>query len=283
MDCRGFEDRIDAFVVGLLPSEEQEAAAKHLNECVQCRALLSIVRGESDMLAPELSDGLALSILRRTSGPVCRGAERRLCDWVDGNLGADDREIIALHVAHCSDCSALAATLTELKEALPDMATLEPDIHFTADVLQATVGWRSHARGAQGFVRLREWWSRLIYRPRIAWEAAYVGALLIMLALGNPALLLQHAPRTVAVPEVLIQSGDQILQKTTAALAERQEAAQRSLSSLRLRGENLLDAAADFRNRTTSSLRQKVFAFLDELKFEWPNGSQKKDPEGNLR
>jgi anti-sigma factor RsiW len=283
MDCRGFEDRIDAFVVGLLPSEEQEAAEKHLNACAQCRALLGIVRGESDMLAPELSDDLALSILRRTSGPVCRGAERRLCDWVDGNLGADDQEIIALHMTHCPDCSALAAALTELKETLPGMATLEPDIHFTADVLQATVGWRSRARGAQGFVRLREWWSRLICRPRIAWEAAYVGALLVMLALGNPALLLQHAPRTVAVPEVLIQSGDQILQKTTAALAERQEAAQRSLSGLRLRGENLLDAAADFRNRTTSSLRQKVSAFLDELKFEWLNGGQKQNPEGNLR
>lgn len=283
MDCRSFEDRIDAFEEGLLPSEEQEAAEKHLDECAQCRALLGIVRGESDMLAPELSDDLALSILRRTSGPACRSAARRLCDWVDGNLGVDDQDILALHMMHCPDCSALAAALTELKEALPDMATLEPDIHFTADVLQATVGWHSRAGGAQGLVRIREWWNSLIFRPRIAWEAAYVGALLIMLALGNPAMLLQHAPRTVAVPEVLIQSSGQILQKTTAALAERQEAAQHSLDSLRLRGENLLDAAANFRNQTTSSLGEKVTVFLNELKSEWLDGNQKQNPEGDLR
>jgi hypothetical protein len=282
MDCRSFEDRIDAFEAGLLPSEEREAAEKHLDECAQCRALLGIVRGESDLLAPELSEDLALSILRRTSGPACRSAERRLCDWVDGNLGADDQEILALHVAHCPGCSALAAALIELKEALPGMATLEPDIHFTADVLQTTVGWCSRARGAQGLVRIREWWNGLIFRPRIAWEAAYVGALLIMLALGNPAVLLQHTPRTVAVPEVLIQSSGQILQKTSAALIERQQAAQHSLRTLRLRGENLLDAAKNFRNQTTSSLREKVTVLFNELKSEWLDGNKRQGPEGDL-
>jgi anti-sigma factor RsiW len=283
MDCKGFEDLIDAFEAGLLPSEEREAAEKHLKACARCRDLLAIVRGESDMLAPELSDDLTCSILQHTSGPVCRSTERRLCDWVDGNLGVDDQEILALHMTHCPDCSALAAALTELKEALPDMATLEPDVYFTADVLQATVGWHPRAPGAWGLVRIREWLNSVILRPRIAWEAAYVGALIFVLALGNPVIILQHAPRTVAVPEVVIQNSGQIFQKTTAALVERQKAAQHSLSTLRLQGKNLLDAAENLRNQTTSSLRKKMTVFLNELKSEWLDGNQKQNSDGNLR
>jgi anti-sigma factor RsiW len=283
MDCQGFEDRIDAFEAGRLSSEEREAAEKHLKGCAQCRALVAIVRGESDMLAPKQSHDLALSILQHTSGPVCPSAEQLLCDWVDGTLGVDDQEILAPHMAHCPDCSALAAVLTELKEALPNMATLEPDTYFTADVLQATVGRHSRARGVRGLVRIRQWWDSLILRPRIAWETAYVGALLLMLILGNPGMLLQHAPRAVAVPEVLIQSSSQMLQNTTATLVEKQRAAEDSLSTLRLQGKSLLDAAEKLRNQTTSSLRERVTAFVNELKSDWLDGNQKQNPEGNLR
>ncbi|MBZ5494988.1 MAG: zf-HC2 domain-containing protein [Acidobacteriia bacterium] len=269
MDCESFEDRLDAFEGGLLPSEEREAAARHLSACARCRALLGIVRGEANLLAAELQDDLARSILCRTSGPACDGAEQLLCAWVDGNLRPDDGEIIRLHIDHCPDCCELAATLTEMKEVLPGMATLEPDARFTADVFSATAGLRSRIREARQPLDFPVWWSRLIRRPRFAWEAAYVGTLLVLLALGNPAVL----PKALAVPQVVIQSGNQIMQETATALAGRQESARRSLNDLHLRGRSLAEKAADFPIRTASTLRGKASSFLEELKLDLFDGN----------
>ena len=275
MDCRDFEDRLDVFEAGLLPSEDQAGAWEHVRACLRCRTLLALVRGESNVLEPEAGNDLALAILHRTSGAACLEAVERLCDCVDGALGTDDQEIVLLHLAHCPECGSLAETLVELSRNLPDMAALEPDAQFTGDVLRATAG----VRWNRPRFDLQAWWNRLMCRPRFAWEVAYLGTLLILLALGNPAML----PKASALPQILIDRSDQLLEDTTSVLADQRSAAVRSLSVLRLQGQSLWDKAAAFRDRTTSALQRELAATLEQLKSDFIDGTAAEPPKNDLR
>lgn len=273
MDCQGFEDRLDEFEAGTLSAAEAAAAEKHMRACVRCRKLHSMARGDSSLLPPDLEQDLALSILDRTSGRACSDAGLCLCQWVDGTLSEADQEIVSLHVAHCEDCRALASSLRELREVLPDMVEVDPGPAFLAEVLRATGGRHLGTSSAELARKVREFCNRLLRRPRFAWEAAYVGALLVLLALGNPGNIPRLLPHATAVPQLLIRNGNHLLQETTTILGEKREAAKRSLSDIQFQGKNLLETAGELRNRTATSLRTKVSSFLEEMKaslFESP-------------
>ncbi len=282
MDCRGFEDCLDAFAAGALPAEEMGAVERHILECSACRALWHAVSGKAEMLSSEAGDDLALTIVRRTCGPVCGEAEQRLWDSISGGLGKADEEILQLHVAHCAECRALAETLTELAQVLPEMAALDPGENFTARVLEATLPVRIPIRHPERRQRMRDWWNRLIRRPRFAWEAAYVGTLIVLLALGNPAFLLQSLPRTFASQQMLFQHRDQIIQEASAALTEGRAVAHQSIDSLRVGSRNALDAVVDFTNRTYPTLREKAASWLSELKLAL-SGSAENDQQPRSR
>ncbi len=273
MDCREFEDRLDVLQAGLLSREEEAYAEEHIRVCARCRALLAAVRGECDSLTPEAEEDLTTAIMSQTTGTACFEAENILCDSVDGVLGRDDQEILSLHLAHCRDCGSLAETLAELRRVLPEMATLEPDAQFTADVLRVV----SAGRRPKSRLDLSGWWYRLIRRPRFAWEAAYVGTLLLLLALGNPAVL----PTARAVPQMLADRGDRWLQGTASVLAERQIAAEQSVSSLGQRGKSLLNKAATFPVQATAGLKLELASWLDELKSGFFNTAPQESPRNN--
>jgi hypothetical protein len=78
-----------------------------------------------------------------------------------------------------------------MRDELPALGELSPQAGFLDDVLKATVGARRPAFGE----RLTAAWGRLVQRPRIAWEVAYVGAMLVWLIFGTPASLLQNVAR----------------------------------------------------------------------------------------
>jgi hypothetical protein len=275
MDCRSFEERLDVFVAGLLPPKEQNAAEEHLSACARCRRLLNIVRGDEEGPAPLVDPDLLLSILHKTSGAACSNAALLLCDWVDGRLAQDDGEIISLHIDHCPNCRSLAASLQELKEVLPEMAEIEPDELLTGRILQATISRPRASRLDRLHFDIRGWWHRTLRRPRFAWEAAYVGALLILLALGNPAQIPLDTPKVTAVPRLLMQSGDQIVQETATALAKSGKTAKNSIQDLRLRTHNLLEAAAEYQDQTASALRRKATSILDDLRRSLLKGNRK--------
>ena len=218
-----------------------------------------MVRGDEEGPAPQADQDLLLSILHKTSGAPCGDAALLLCDWVDGHLDQDDWEIISLHIDHCPNCRSLAASLQELKEVLPEMAEIETDesLHRPDPRWQLSAGPGYPAMTAPHF-DVREWWRRMLRRPRFAWEAAYVGALLILLALGNPAQLPLDAPKVTTVPRLVMQSGDQIVQETATALAKSGKTAKNSIRDLRLRTHTLLEAAAEYQDQTASALRREV-------------------------
>jgi anti-sigma factor RsiW len=273
MDCREFEERMDDFVAGKLPAREREAAECHLSACARCRALYESILGVAESLPPDWQDTLTAGILDRTSGSVCGVAERRLCDWIDGDPNEEGGAVISLHLSHCPACSALADSLRELNQVLPEMALLRPDASFAADVLKAT----SDRRGAGGarisFAGVWQWWRGMMQRPRFAWEAAYVGALLVLIALGNPASLLERMPETLVVPNFLVRGGDQFSRQAAATYEIAQGAAQRSLNSLRLQSRDLWLAASDLPLRTAAALRQEASAYIENLKADIADGT----------
>jgi anti-sigma factor RsiW len=273
MDCREFEERMDDFVGDNLPVQERAAAERHLSACARCHALHESLLGVAESLPPNWQDTLTAGILNRTSGPVCSEAERRLCDWIDGVPNEDGGAVISIHLSHCPSCSALAGSLRELNQVLPEMALLQPDASFAADVLKATSDRRDGAGARASFASVRQWWRGMMQRPRFAWEAAYVGALLVLIALGNPAALVERMPETLVVPGFLVRSGDQLVRQTAETYEITQEAAQRSLNSLRQRSHDLWLAASDLPLRTTAVLRQKASGYIERLKADIADGT----------
>ena len=82
MDCTQFSDRLDALLDGTLAAGEQTPAEAHVVACSRCRALYMLMRG--DLESPvETPDGLTESILARTSGRACPGAQTMLGDYAD--------------------------------------------------------------------------------------------------------------------------------------------------------------------------------------------------------
>jgi hypothetical protein len=80
-----------------------------------------------------------------------------------------------------------------LSPDLVQLAEVEPDANFVADVLADTRALV--ARRVPWDIRLRAAWERLLLRPRLAWEFATAGCFLLMLLCGMPFSPLRQMPR----------------------------------------------------------------------------------------
>ena len=180
MNCETLLGHAPGFLEGTLAPADHEAVVLHLEVCASCHALFSALLASTD---PGLTD----AILERTSGGACRSARSRLCDRIDGVLAPFDAELVDGHVRHCADCGALERVLVRLQADLPRLAAVDPGPGFTEAILARTS--RRPRR-----VPLNERWaaavSRLLERPRIALEGAFVAAALVVLPiLISPAQL----------------------------------------------------------------------------------------------
>jgi hypothetical protein len=121
-------------------------------------------------------------VLERTSGPACDRARELLCAAADGTADPLDEELLRSHLEDCQGCSALAVALDRLGRDLPTLAQLDPGPGFVTAVLEATLPPRTcRARFAD---RFRRAWEGLVARPRIAWEAGYVGSVAVWLLMS---------------------------------------------------------------------------------------------------
>lgn len=207
MDCRRFEDCLEALSCGRLSANERRACETHAAGCEQCGELLVLatlpVEAEPD------TSGFVAAVLARTTAGLCEGTSSRLPDLVDGSLPAGEHSLVAGHVADCAECSGLVSALTLLARELPQLAQVRPDERFVDDVLRRTLPVH---------VQLRRWWSRVwprwLHRPRFASEAAYVALLVCVLVFATPGSPLEAVPqRALAVArqpvasEALISEG----------------------------------------------------------------------------
>jgi hypothetical protein len=89
--------------------------------------------------------------------------------------------------------------MKELKEVLPGLAQIDPGSAFTWKCMQAFR--QMQTQHSQSWIWFRTIWERLLTRPRIAWESAYILTLLffVLLKLGSffPGLLQVEAISTL--------------------------------------------------------------------------------------
>ncbi len=185
MNCTGFENRLERFRKGTLNPVERQGAEDHLRICPSCRELARVACSDIDPPPLPVPKDLTRTILERTSGPACGRVREHICDFVDGTLAASYAEILSLHLADCGECSALAESLSELRETLPQLGEIDPGMNFTYSVIRAT-SRRQPEPYVSLWLRIQQWWLRLIQRPRFSWEAAYLGTILLVCVLGNP-------------------------------------------------------------------------------------------------
>jgi anti-sigma factor RsiW len=184
MDCRELEDQLEALLDGVLAEEVRRRCARHLEACPTCRELV-----EPHEVATAPPPDLIGDILARTSGSPCGRAHSLLCGWLDGELAATERELMATHLESCADCRALATVATRLAAELPLLAELRPDHGFVDAVLAVTL---------PPGVRLRRWWESVwpqwVRRPRFASEAAFVATMVLALIFATPGSPLGAVP-----------------------------------------------------------------------------------------
>lgn len=179
MTCRDLERLIDA------GAPLGEAAQGHLVTCADCRELVALARASlcespaPDPLLPRL-------VLARTTGPACSAAQDLLCDLADGGLAGVERELVLVHLGGCGSCAELAAAVGWIGVALPALGRIDPGDAFTAAVLRVTAPLLARERAVPVLPpsRFERWWRSLRDRPRLAWEAAYAGALVMWLLFG---------------------------------------------------------------------------------------------------
>lgn len=171
-------------------------------------------------LDPGASPELTRAILARTSGDACHRLQDLACDFVDGTLEAGQASLVRLHLGHCGACAALVETLAGLQVDLPAMAQADPGPWFTQAVLQAT-RHQPIRRGAD----LRDLWWRLMHRPRIALETAYLGAAAGLMGIYLPL----PAPRVPALVQPLGDSALRVMCQVTQAERRTSASLQRSL------------------------------------------------------
>jgi hypothetical protein len=120
----------------------------------------------------------------------------------DGLLNEQTKTLMAGHLEHCAECRAVAATLVEARAVLATFTELDPGADFTAQVVAATPGRRSPVRrrtgarssGLRGWIqvgrgRVAVAWERMLARPRLSLELAYLATVLLVLVVGNPGLI----------------------------------------------------------------------------------------------
>ena len=90
-------------------------------------------------------------------------------------------------------------------------------------------------------------------------------------------------PRASAVPRVLSERGDQLLQETTSAFEVRRAAAGQTLSGFRLKGKALWDEAEALGIQTISALQREMALILEWLKQDFVGGTPAKRPGKVLR
>ena len=182
MSCERFTDRLDGLLAGTLSADERAWAAAHAADCPRCGEAYALADGASGRGPVEAPGDLADAVLSRTCGQPCEAARARLGDLLHGGLGPVDHRLVEEHLRHCPECAALAAAAARLGVELPAFADLTPPPAFADAVLARTRGRTATRRAVVG--RWRDAARRLFTRPRIAWEAGYVAALVFWLVFG---------------------------------------------------------------------------------------------------
>ena len=192
MDCARFEDLLFEGLDARLGAPAKERMRAHAEACTRCRELAALMSGATDSAPPEVPADLVAGVLERTSGGSCGRAQLLLAEGADRALG-EDGGLLTIHLGTCTDCAAVARALVHLRHELPALAELDPGDGFVAEVMAATAGLATPQRVPLR-VRLEEMWERVAQRPRLAFEGAYAGMVVLFLVFGLPSQSVAELP-----------------------------------------------------------------------------------------
>lgn len=176
MTCERVLELAIELLDGTLGGPARAAVDDHLARCADCRELIAALR-EAPSEDPELTS----AILRRTAGPVCESVWDRLCARADGALDPIEDARVSGHLGRCPECAGLDRALSSMRVALPRLADADSDPEFVRAVLARTSLAPRRAPLAETW---RESLRRLLDRPRIALEGAFVAAMILVVPLG---------------------------------------------------------------------------------------------------
>ena len=102
----------------------------------------------------------------------CTTTEERLTDYLDGALAPEEAAALSAHAAGCAACAKLVSHVSSLVNEMQRIEPLDPPVHLTARILDATLGPRTQAPG------WRKWfdWTAVIWQPRFGMGAVTVAA-----------------------------------------------------------------------------------------------------------
>jgi hypothetical protein len=202
-------------------------------------------------------------VLARTSGG-CGRVRELLAGRPDTALADIDAHLVGGHLAGCAACSEMAVVLDAARLELASLAMLEPGPGFVEGVLE-----RTSRRAAQPTLtdRWRGVWERLVSRPRLAWEVAYVATLCWLVFFGPSVSALEWTTARVAtvarehVPSKLDALGDAFEEWRATVSAELGTA---STAVEQRRGSWFESAAITF-EKSLAWVQQTAVALLDGL------------------
>jgi len=153
-------------------------------------------------LTPAERRAMTSAVLARTTGSACQRALTLVGGQPDGPLDPQTTALVAGHLEHCTGCRAIERTLSETRAVLATLVEIEPGAAFTAHVVAATSGRRVRARGPMWAGLSERWawagalregaafiWERMLARPRLSLELAYLATVLVVIIIGNPGLI----------------------------------------------------------------------------------------------
>jgi predicted anti-sigma-YlaC factor YlaD len=153
-------------------------------------------------LTPSERSAMTAAVLARTTGSACQRALLLAGGEPEEPFDVQTAALVSGHLEHCPECRAVAQTLAETRAALAGLVEIEPGAEFTAQVLAATSGRRAPSRRVRwvglsgrwawaGTIRERaaSAWERVLARPRLSLELAYLATVLLVIVIGNPAVV----------------------------------------------------------------------------------------------
>jgi hypothetical protein len=153
-------------------------------------------------LTPAERRAMTSAVLARTTGSACQRALTLIGGQPDSPIDNQTTTLIAGHLEQCAACRAVAQTLAETRAVLATLAEIEPAADFATGVVAATSGRRAVSRRVPWVWPVERWawvgtcreWAastreRVLARPRLSLEAAYLATVLLVIVVGNPALV----------------------------------------------------------------------------------------------
>ncbi|MCX6544659.1 MAG: hypothetical protein NTV05_09625 [Acidobacteria bacterium] len=153
-------------------------------------------------LTPAERRAMTSAVLARTTGSACQRALTLIGGQPDSPIDNQTTTLIEGHLEQCAACQAVAQTLAETRAVLATLAEIEPAADFATGVVAATSGRRAVSRGVPWVWLVERWawvetcrewagstWERVLARPRLSLEAAYLATVLLVIVVGNPALV----------------------------------------------------------------------------------------------